>query len=125
MNVKKLEKINEKYKIHENLIIAREARKTIRYIEKNTENFPNKNRVLKDKIISCCYSILENIYRANIFQDKSGKKEIIVNIQMLNFYIEEALRKDLLTNKKFESYTNHLLQIDKMVRSWFKYEKIK
>lgn len=125
MNVKKLEKINEKYKIHENLIIAREARKTIRYIEKNTENFPNKNRVLKDKIISCCYSILENIYRANIFQDKSDKKEIIVNIQMLNFYIEEALRKDLLTNKKFESYTNHLLQIDKMVRSWFKYEKIK
>jgi hypothetical protein len=125
MNVKKLEKINEKYKIHENLIIAREARKTIRYIEKNTENFPNKNRVLKDKIISCCYSILENIYRANIFQDKSDKKEIIVNIQMLNFYIEEALRKDLLTNKKFESYTNHLLQIDKMVRSWFKYEEIK
>lgn len=125
MNVKKLEEINEKYKIHENLIIAREARKTIRYIEKNTENFPNKNRVLKDKIISCCYSILENIYRANIFQDKSDKKEIIVNIQMLNFYIEEALRKDLLTNKKFESYTNHLLQIDKMVRSWFKYEEIK
>ena len=125
MNVKKLEKINEKYKIHENLIIAREARKTIRYIEKYTENFPNKNRVLKDKIISCCYSILENIYRANIFQDKSDKKEIIVNIQMLNFYIEEALRKDLLTNKKFESYTNHLLQIDKMVRSWFKYEEIK
>lgn len=125
MNVKKLEEINEKYKIHENLIIAREARKTIRYIEKNTENFPNKNRVLKDKIISCCYSILENIYRANIFQDKSDKKEIIVNIHMLNFYIEEALRKDLLTNKKFESYTNHLLQIDKMVRSWFKYEEIK
>lgn len=67
MNVKKLEKINEKYKIHENLIIAREARKTIRYIEKNTENFSNKNKVLKDKIISCCYSMFENIYRANIF----------------------------------------------------------
>ena len=44
---------------------------------------------------------------------------------MLNFYIEEALRKDLLTNKKFISYTNHLLEIDKMVRSWFKYEEIK
>lgn len=125
MNIKKMEKLNEKYKIHENLIIAREARKTIRYIEKNTENFPNKNRVLKDKIINSCYNILENIYRANIFQEVEDKKEIIVNIQMLNFYIEEAFRKDLLTNKKFESYTNHLLQIDKMVRSWFKYEKIK
>lgn len=125
MNVKKMEKLNEKYKIHENLIIAREARKTIRYIEKNTENFPNKNRILKDRIIDSCYNILENIYRANLFQDKNDKKEIIVNIQMLNFYIEEALKKDLLTNKKFISYTNHLLQIDKMVRSWLKYEEIK
>ena len=125
MNVKKMDKLNEKYKTHENLIIAREARKTIRYIEKNTENFPNKNRVLKDRIIESCYNILENIYRANLFQEKNDKKEIIVNIQMLNFYIEEALRKDLLTNKKFISYTNYLLQIDKMVRSWFKYEEIK
>ena len=57
MNVKKMEKLNEKYKIHENLIIAREARKTIRYIEKNTENFPNKNRTLKDRIIDSCYNI--------------------------------------------------------------------
>lgn len=125
MNVNKMEKLKEKYKIHENLIIAREARKTVRYIERNTENFPNKNRILKDRIIGSCYNILENIYRANLFQEKSYKKEIVVNIQMLNFYIEEALRKDLLTNKKFISYTNHLLEIDKMVRSWFKYEEIK
>ena len=121
----KLYKIKEKYKVHENLIIAREARKTIRFIEKNCDNFPNKYSVLKNKIISTCYSILEWIYRANIFQDISDKKEIIVNIQMLNFYLEEALRKDILTTKKFESYTNHLINIDKMVRSWFKYETSK
>jgi hypothetical protein len=28
-------KLNEKYKTHDNLIIGRAARKTIRYIEKN------------------------------------------------------------------------------------------
>ena len=28
--------LNEKYKIHDNLIIARVARKTLRFIEKNT-----------------------------------------------------------------------------------------
>ncbi len=38
----KLDKLYEKYKIYDNLIIGRVARKTIRYIEKNTENFPNK-----------------------------------------------------------------------------------
>ena len=122
---KKLNYLKEKYKIHDNLIIARSARKTLRYIEKNTENFPNEYKVLKCKIVDSCYKILEWIYRANVFQEKSDKKEVIVQIQMLNFYLEEALRKDLLSNKKFLNYTNHLLELDKMVRSWFKYEKIK
>ena len=115
----------EKYKVHDNLIIGRVARKTIRYIEKNTVNFPNSYNVLKTRIINSCYNILECIYRANIFQEKSDKKEIIVNIQMLNFYLEEALRKDLINNKKFISYTNHLIEIDKMVRGWLKCEEVK
>ena len=118
-------KLNEKYKIHDNLVIGRVARKTIRYVEKNIINFPNKYSVLKNTIIDSCYNILECIYRSNIFQDRSDKKEIVVNIQMLNFYLEEALRKDLINNKKFISYTSHLLELDKMVRSWFKYEEIK
>lgn len=120
-----LKKLKEKYKIHENLIIARLARKTLRYIEKNTENFPNKYFTLKNKIVESCYNILEWIYRANVFQNKENKKEVIVQIQMLNFYLEEALRKELLSNKKFLNYTKHLLELDKMVRSWFNYEKVK
>ena len=121
----KLESLAIRYKSHETFIIAREARKTIRFIEKNTENFPNKYLVLKTKIIESCYNILEWIYRANILQEKENKKEICVHIGMLNFYLEEALRKVILTNKKFLSYTGHLFKIDKMVRSWFKYETAK
>ena len=119
----KLKKYAEKYKSHERLLIASTTRKTIRYIERNISNLPNNNIVLKNKIIESCYSILENVYRANIFQDVDNKKEIIVKINMLNFYLEEALRKDLISSKKFESYVNHLLEIDKMTRSWFLYEK--
>ena len=121
----KLKKYAEKYKTHERLLIASSTRKTIRYIERNVSNFPNKYSVLKNKIIESCYSILENIYRANIFQDKSDKKEIIVQINMLNFYLEEALRKELISQKKFESYVKHLIEIDKMTRSCFLYEKSK
>lgn len=121
----KLTKKNEKYKSHEEFIIARNARKTLRYIEKNTENFPNKYFVLKNKIIDACYSILEWIYRANVFQEKDNKKEIVVQIQMLNFYLEEALRKNIITSKKFFKYSSHLLELDKMVRAWFKYEETK
>lgn len=65
----KLKKYAEKYKTHEKLLIASTARKTIRYIERNTVNFPNKYMVLKNKIVDSCYTILENIYRANIFQE--------------------------------------------------------
>ena len=70
-----------------------------------------------------CYSILENIYRANIKQDIEDKKDIVVNIRMLNFYLEESLNKELISKKKFENYTNYLIEIDKMARSWFKYEE--
>ena len=119
----KLDRLYNKYKPHEKFIIAKSARKTIRYIERNTISFPNTYKVLRNNIISNCYRILENIYRANIFQVVNDKKEIVVSIQMLNFYLEEALRKELINNKKFESYVNHLIELDKMVRSWFYYEK--
>ena len=67
----KLDRLYNKYKVHETFINAKSARKTIRYIEKNTISFPNTYRILKERIIGCCYNILENIYRANIFQNIS------------------------------------------------------
>ena len=95
----KLKRLESKYVYNDNnFIIARTARKTIRYIEKNTENFPNKYKVLKNRIIESCYDILKYIYKANIKQDIFDKKEVVVNIRMLNFYLEEAL------NKKFDKY---------------------
>lgn len=129
MKEEKINKLKKKYiKTNNNsnntFIILKTAKKTIRYIEKNTINFPNTYKVLRDKIIDCCYKILEYIYRSNIFQDINDKKEIVVNICMLNFYLEESFRKEILTNKKYISYTSHLIELDKMVRSWFNYEKI-
>lgn len=125
MDKNKLDRVYEKYRPNDNLIIARTTRRTIRYIEKVTINFPNKYSVLKNNIINSCYNILESIYRANIFQDIKDKKEIIVNIYMLNFYLEEAYRKELINNKKLESFILYLIDIDKMTRSWFKYEEVK
>jgi len=119
----KYKRYASKYKTQDKFIIADTARKTIRYIEKNTINFPNQYYVLKNKIIDSCYSILELIYRANLFQDIKDKMEIILKLQILNFYLEEALNNNLINNKKLISYTNHLLELDKMVRGWMNYEK--
>ena len=118
----KFKKLSKRYAVHEEFIIAKSARKTLRYIERNTSSFPNEYRVLKERIINTCYNMLEDIYRANIKQELIYKKEVVVSIEMLNFYLEEALRKGLLSNRKFESYGNHLLELDKMVRAWFNYE---
>lgn len=111
--------------MQDKLKIAITAKKTIKYIEKNISNFPNDYLVLKTRILNSLYDILENIYRANISQDITVKKEMIVQIEMLNFYLKESLDKELISKKKFLSYSSHLLELHSMVFSWFKYEESK
>ena len=109
--------------MNDNLLIARSVRKTITYVEKNIYNFPNEYKVLKERIINSCYDILENVYRANINQNIDSKREALVQLKMLNFYLKQALDKELITKKKFLSYGNHLLEIHNMINSWCEYEK--
>lgn len=111
--------------MEDKLLIARNVRKTINYIEKNIYNFPNNYKILKIRILNSCYNILENVYRANIDQDKKAKKEVIVEIKMLNYYLKQALDKELIGKKKFLSYAKHLEEIHNMVLSWYSYEKSK
>jgi len=127
LSIKKQEKLDKQYKKHfENskFQIGITARRTITYIEKNIINLPNTYHVLRDNTIKCCYNILECIYRANVFQDIKDKKEACVQIQMLNFYLIQILNNELITYKKYDSYARHLYELDLMIRSWFKYEKI-
>ena len=74
--------------MNDNLLIARSVRKTITYVEKNIYNFPNEYKVLKERIINACYDILENVYRANVDQDIKFKREALVQLKMLNFYLK-------------------------------------
>lgn len=120
---KEYERKAKKYIVKEKLIIARVARKTLAYIEKNVYNFPNIYKDLKSRIIQTNYDILEQVYRANATQKVEDKTEIIVKIAMLNYLLSDALNKELITYKKFESYTKYLIELDSMVRGWLKYEK--
>lgn len=109
--------------MNDNLLIARSVRKTITYVEKNIYNFPNEYKVLKERIINSCYDILENVYRANINQNIDSKREALVQLKMLNFYLKQSLDKELITKKKFLSYGNHLLEIHNMISSCCEHEK--
>lgn len=54
-----------------------------------------------DRIISTSYDLLENIYHANINQDRKCKENALVNIQMLNFYLKQSFDKELVSNKSY------------------------
>lgn len=130
MDEKEINKLNKlsnkyhnKYNVNDKLKIYHMTKTTIRYIEKNIMNIPKEYMILRNRIIDTSYKIMEGIIRANIFQDKEDKKAIIVDIQLLNFYLDEARINGVLTDKKFYSYSKYLLQIDKMVRTWINYEK--
>lgn len=76
MNNNKKTIINkQKHKSHEKFIIAKNARKTIQYIENTVINFPKEYFTLKNKTIECSYNILENIYRPIYFKILKIKKK--------------------------------------------------
>lgn len=111
--------------MQDKLLIATRVKKTIEYMEKVLKNYPQSEIILKNKIITSCYDLLELVYRANIFKEIIYKKEILVKIRMIEYYIKISLDKKVLSYKKYENIGNHLLEINKMITSWIKNEKNK
>ena len=105
--------------MQDKLIIATNLKKTINYIEKTVINYPNKYKVLKERIINTLYEILELTYYANCLNDKKNTQGLIISkIKMLDFYLKQSLDNDLISNKKYVSYTNYLLDISKLIYGW-------
>ena len=65
------------------------------------------------------------MYNNNIHKEIIYMKDIIVKIRMLEYYIKISLDKKIINYKKYENIGNHLLEINKMIVSWFYNEKNK
>ena len=52
--------------MNDKLLIITKIKKTIICLDKRVINFPNKERVLKDKLIESLYDLLYLSYKANI-----------------------------------------------------------
>lgn len=65
--------------MQDKLIVATNLKKTILYIEKTVINYPNKYKVLKDKIIITMYEILELVYYTNCLNDKKDNQYLIIS----------------------------------------------
>ena len=84
-------------------------------------NFPKSEKVLKDSISKISYEILENIYYANLINDKElVHKQIVSKLSMLDFYFEVALKKKYISEKKCNHYCSAILMLSKMTYGWIK-----
>lgn len=100
------------------LLIITKIKKTIIYLDKIVINFPNKERVLKDKLIESLYDLLYLSYRANITQNKYYKQELLIKIRLIDFYLSISLDKNYISYKKYTQIVNHLIELIKMIHGW-------
>lgn len=112
--------MRDKFKLINNL------KKTIIYLDKIVINFPNNEKVLKDKIMNTIYDVLEFAYLANELENRIiYQKKIISKIKMIDFYFKIALDKKYINYKKYIKISNNLLNNLKIIYGWIKYEKVK
>lgn len=111
--------------MYDKLLVATKVKKTIEYIEKSFDNCPIKERIVKEKIITSSYELLELVYMANIHKEIKYMKDILVKINMIDYYTKLGLDKKIINYKKYNNLGLHLLEIIKMTQSWIKYEKNK
>ena len=104
--------------------IVNNMKKFILSLDNILINFPKKEKILKDKIKKTSYEILELIYLTNLKEEKREWQQIIISkISMLDFYFEEAFRKEYISEKQCKNKCNELLSITKMLYGWIKTNK--
>lgn len=111
----------------DNLVMISNFKKTILYLDKVIINFPGNEKVLKDKITSSMYDVLECMYMANEVSNCNRiiyQKKIISKIKMIDFYLKISLNKKYISYKKYQKVCHHLLDNLKLIYGWIRYEKV-
>lgn len=103
----------------DNLLIITRIKKTIEYVNKTLNNFPNKDIELKRHIIDDLFMMLEYCYLANNDYEKSKYQTYaMVKISLIDYYLKLSYKKSLISKKQYETLSKHLLEINKMIRAW-------
>ena len=109
------------------LLIITRIKKTILRLNKIVSNFPRNETVLRDEIKNEMYSLLKNAYLANntVEERRTYQNLMLVNIKMVDFYINESYTSKYISEKQYISISSHLIEILKMIRGWVSIEKKK
>lgn len=103
------------------LLIIDKFKRTILYIDKFLDNFPNRYMEIKWNISKYLDEVLECMYLANNDYDKDMNKNLcIIKIEMIDFYMMKSYKKGIISKKKYESISKHLIEIVKMIYGWKK-----
>lgn len=114
--------------VKDNLLIITNIKKTILRLEKMMDNFSRNESVLKNSMKEEMYSLLRNAFMANSFKDEKRieyQKDMLVNVKMLDFYVNTAHHKKFISYNQYTSVGNHLLEILVLIQGWIRSEKTK
>lgn len=106
------------------------TRKFIISLNSILSNFPNKERLLKDKIYDTSFSLLENMYYINYLPKEYYLDErinleynLLYKISMIDFYFEIAYLNKYISEKKCINLNKQLTIIFNKILGWIKSEK--
>lgn len=103
-------------------IILNKIKWLLIYSDKYVFNtFTKVNFSIKIRLENNLYNLLENCIRVNI--RSKYQNEMLVSINLLDFYIGEALEKKIIKKNRFSSFVNAINEIRKMTISWSNYEE--
>ena len=91
------------------------------------KQFPNKEKVLKDKFLSTIYDLIECEYLANGLYINDFKKEriylktkCITDIEMLDLITKQAYYNKYISEKQTRTIANYLDKINRYLKGWLK-----
>lgn len=108
--------------------ILKKLKEYIFFLESVLANFPKKDILSKSYIYEVGLDILYLVLKANYSKDyserKEYQKEILVLLNMLDFYIERGFNHKYLSENQLKKNSNKLIELTKMMYGWIKSERI-
>ena len=111
---------------NEKFILLKKAKQFCLNIDNIVVNFPKKEYVIKEKILTDSLNILELIIFTNYDKQNSNriesKQKILTKISMLDFYLEYLYTKKIINIKVFNKIANELNELSRLTYGWLKDE---
>ena len=91
-------------------------------IDKQMDNFPNKDIELKNRIRTSSFDLLEISYEANSTQDVELKKNLLnralAKIKVIDFLLNLSLDKEIINQKRYYKFGNKIDDVTKYIIGW-------